>query len=107
MGIENLLYFVLLSVIAEIIGTVGGFGSSLLFVPLAGFFLDFHSVLGIIAPPVPNKPAVNPERAPPLIELTKVGFKTNFLKTSRIELILIKNIAKIISNNLLSNNLLK
>ena len=49
MGIENLLYFVLLSVIAEIIGTVGGFGSSLLFVPLAGFFLDFHSVLGITA----------------------------------------------------------
>jgi uncharacterized protein len=28
---------------------VGGFGSSLFFVPLASYFLDFHSVLGITA----------------------------------------------------------
>ena len=28
-------------------GTVGGFGSSVFFVPIASFFLDFHSVLGI------------------------------------------------------------
>lgn len=34
---------------AEILGTVGGFGSSLFFVPIAGYFLDFHSVLGITA----------------------------------------------------------
>lgn len=47
--IENLVWFILLSLIAEIVGTVGGFGSSLLFVPIAGFFLDFHSVLGITA----------------------------------------------------------
>jgi len=46
---DNLLLFILLSVLAEIVGTIGGFGSSLLFVPLAGFFLDFHSVLGITA----------------------------------------------------------
>lgn len=30
-------------------GTVGGFGSSMLFVPIAGYFLDFHSVLGVTA----------------------------------------------------------
>ncbi len=47
--IDNLIWFILLSLLAEIIGTVSGFGSSLLFVPIAGFFLDFHSVLGITA----------------------------------------------------------
>jgi hypothetical protein len=47
--IDNLLLFILLSILAEIVGTIGGFGSSLLFVPIAGFFLDFHSVLGITA----------------------------------------------------------
>lgn len=34
---------------AEILGTIGGFGSSLFFLPIASFFLDFHSVLGITA----------------------------------------------------------
>jgi uncharacterized protein len=46
---ENLPYFILLSLLAEILGTVGGFGSSLFFVPIASYFLDFHSVLGITA----------------------------------------------------------
>lgn len=46
---EHLLYFILLSLVAEILGTVGGFGSSLFFVPLAGLFFDFHAVLGITA----------------------------------------------------------
>lgn len=46
---ENLLLFALLSFVAEVLGTVGGFGSSLFFVPLASYFLDFHSVLGITA----------------------------------------------------------
>lgn len=41
--------FILLALIAEILGTVGGFGSSLFFVPIAGYFFDFHSVLGITA----------------------------------------------------------
>ncbi len=49
MSIEHLIYFILLALFAEIVGTVGGFGSSLLFVPIAGFFLDFHSVLGVTA----------------------------------------------------------
>ncbi|MBK7359954.1 MAG: sulfite exporter TauE/SafE family protein [Saprospiraceae bacterium] len=35
--------------LAEILGTIGGFGSSIYFVPLAEYFLDFHTVLGITA----------------------------------------------------------
>jgi uncharacterized membrane protein YfcA len=41
--------FIILSLIAEILGTVGGFGSSVFFVPIANFFFDFQSVLGITA----------------------------------------------------------
>lgn len=41
--------FVILALLAEILGTVGGFGSSVYFVPLANFYLDFQSVLGITA----------------------------------------------------------
>lgn len=44
-----IIYFILLALLAEILGTVGGFGSSLFFVPIAGFFFDFYSVLGITA----------------------------------------------------------
>lgn len=44
-----LLLFILLSLIAEILGTIGGFGSSVFFVPLANLFVDFKSVLGITA----------------------------------------------------------
>jgi len=47
--LENLALFILLALLAEILGTVGGFGSSLFFVPIASYFLDFHSVLGITA----------------------------------------------------------
>ncbi len=46
---DYLVFFILLALCAEIIGTVGGFGSSMLFVPIAGYFLDFHSVLGVTA----------------------------------------------------------
>lgn len=46
---DYLLLFILLALFAEILGTVGGFGSSLFFIPIASFFLDFHSVLGITA----------------------------------------------------------
>lgn len=49
MTTEFLLYFILLALFAEVIGTVGGFGSSLFFIPIASFFLDFHSVLGVTA----------------------------------------------------------
>lgn len=46
---ENLYLFIFLALLAEILGTVGGFGSSLFFVPIASFFFDFYSVLGITA----------------------------------------------------------
>ncbi|SEL06875.1 hypothetical protein SAMN04487910_1616 [Aquimarina amphilecti] len=41
--------FITLAIISEILGTVGGFGSSVFFVPVANFFLDFQSVLGLTA----------------------------------------------------------
>lgn len=34
---------------AEIVGTIGGFGSSVFFVPIGNFYFDFHSVLGLTA----------------------------------------------------------
>lgn len=47
---KNLSYlFLLLSLIAEIFGTIGGFGSSVFFVPIANFYFNFESVLGITA----------------------------------------------------------
>lgn len=49
MSIERTLVFLLLTLFAEIIGTVGGFGSSVFFVPFANIFFDFHTVLGITA----------------------------------------------------------
>lgn len=48
MGILFLL-FLILSLIAEILGTIGGFGSSVFFVPFANLFIDFKSVLGVTA----------------------------------------------------------
>jgi len=47
--LDYFLLFIFLALIAEILGTVGGFGSSVFFIPIAAFFLDFHSVLGITA----------------------------------------------------------
>lgn len=41
--------FLLLALIAEILGTIGGFGSSVFFVPVANFYFDFESVLGLTA----------------------------------------------------------
>lgn len=41
--------FLLLALLAEIVGTIGGFGSSVFFVPIGTFFFDFHSVLGLTA----------------------------------------------------------
>ena len=41
--------FLLLTFLSEIVGTIGGFGSSVFFVPLAQFFLDFKSVLMLTA----------------------------------------------------------
>ncbi|PJJ80096.1 sulfite exporter TauE/SafE family protein [Mucilaginibacter auburnensis] len=46
---EKYSLFVLLAFLSEIIGTVSGFGSSILFVPVASLFFDFKTVLGITA----------------------------------------------------------
>lgn len=46
---EDYALFLLLGLVAEIIGTVSGFGSSILFVPVASLFFDFKTVLGITA----------------------------------------------------------
>lgn len=39
--------FFLLTLIAEILGTLGGFGSSMFFVPIGQFFFDFQAVLAL------------------------------------------------------------
>lgn len=49
MDFQEYSYFIGLALIAEILGTVSGFGSSLLFVPIAALFFDFKIVLGITA----------------------------------------------------------
>ena len=41
--------FLILALLAEIVGTIGGFGSSVFFVPIANFYFDFQSVLGLTA----------------------------------------------------------
>lgn len=47
---KNLEYvFLILALFAEVIGTVGGFGSSVFFVPVANFYFSFQTVLGITA----------------------------------------------------------
>jgi hypothetical protein len=47
---ENEYYwFFGLAFVAEILGTVSGFGSSILFVPIAAMFFDFKTVLGVTA----------------------------------------------------------
>ncbi len=47
MGSVASVFFVLLALLAEIIGTLGGFGSSVFFVPLAGLFFELHTVLAL------------------------------------------------------------
>jgi len=39
--------FLLTAFLCEILGTIGGFGSSVFFVPIAGFFFSFNMVLAI------------------------------------------------------------
>ncbi len=47
MDLATLILFYVLTFIIEIVGTVGGFGSSVFFVPMANYFFDFHQVLGV------------------------------------------------------------
>lgn len=46
---EKYIIFYILALIAEVLGTLSGFGSSILFVPLASYFFDIKQVLGITA----------------------------------------------------------
>lgn len=46
---EKYYLFLALAFLTEILGTISGFGSSILFVPLASLFFDFKTVLGITA----------------------------------------------------------
>lgn len=46
---EDYYLFAALALVCEVIGTVSGFGSSILFVPVASLFFDFKTVLGITA----------------------------------------------------------
>lgn len=46
---ERYWLFYVLALLAEIVGTITGFGSSILFVPIASMFFDFHLVLAITA----------------------------------------------------------
>jgi len=43
---EIFIFFVL-TIVAEILGTLGGFGSSLFFVPISQFFFDFQTALAL------------------------------------------------------------
>ena len=46
---ENYSIFIILAFVSEILGTVSGFGSSILFVPVASLYFDFKKVLGLTA----------------------------------------------------------
>lgn len=43
----GIVVFLLVALFAEILGTIGGFGSSTFFVPLVGFFYDLRTVLAL------------------------------------------------------------
>lgn len=45
----SLILFYILAFLSEIIGTIGGFGSSIFLIPLGGFFFDFQTVLAVTA----------------------------------------------------------
>ncbi len=47
--LEKYYLFILLAFVSEIIGTISGFGSSILFVPVASMFFEYKEVLGITA----------------------------------------------------------
>ncbi|MES2796128.1 MAG: sulfite exporter TauE/SafE family protein [Bacteroidota bacterium] len=47
MDAASQILFYFLTFLIEIIGTVGGFGSSVFFVPMANYFFEFHQVLGV------------------------------------------------------------
>jgi uncharacterized protein len=94
--------FLVLSLVAEIIGTIGGFGSSVFFVPIANFFFDFQSVLGLTAifhlssniskialfRKGLDKQLLLRIGVPSVIFVIIGGFATNYIKTNLLEIIL-------------------
>ncbi len=64
-------------------------------------------VIPLIAPPVPIKPAISPEKIPPKTEFFIVGLSIICLKNKNVRLVIIKKQASIISNILELNKLLK
>lgn len=49
METAELILFLFLALLTEILGTIGGFGSSVFFVPMASHFMTFKTVLGVTA----------------------------------------------------------
>ena len=94
--------FLFLALVAEVIGTVGGFGSSVFFVPLGNFYFDFYSVLGLTAifhlssnlskiflfKKGLNKKLLIYLGVPSVIFVIIGGFLSKFLKTFALELVL-------------------
>jgi uncharacterized protein len=100
--VENFSIFLILAFLAEVLGTVSGFGSSILFVPLASLFFDFKSVLGItavfhvfsnISKIALFRNGINKDIAlklgiPAVISVIIGAWLTTFIETSVIELVL-------------------
>ena len=94
--------FLFLALLAEILGTVGGFGSSVFFVPLGNFYFDFYSVLGLTAifhlssnlskiflfKKGLNKSLILYLGIPSVLFVVFGGILSNFLKTFLLELLL-------------------
>ncbi|WP_342774027.1 sulfite exporter TauE/SafE family protein [Muriicola soli] len=94
--------FLFLALLAEILGTVGGFGSSVFFVPLGNFYFDFNSVLGLTAifhlssnlskiflfKKGLNRSLILYLGIPSVLFVVFGGILSNFLKTSLLELLL-------------------
>ncbi|MDN3643279.1 sulfite exporter TauE/SafE family protein [Lutimonas halocynthiae] len=94
--------FLLLALIAEIIGTIGGFGSSVFFVPLGNFYFDFYSVLGLTAlfhlssnlskiflfKKGLDKKLLLSIGIPSVVFVTIGGFLSSFLNTDILEIVL-------------------
>lgn len=92
--------FIILAFLSEILGTVSGFGSSILFVPIASLFFDFKTVLGITAifhvfsnlsKIALFRKGVNKDIAlklgiPAVVFVTLGAYVTTFLPTKSIEL---------------------
>ena len=94
--------FLFLALVAEVIGTIGGFGSSVFFVPLGNFYFDFYSVLGLTAlfhlssnlskiflfKKGLNKKLLLTIGVPSIVFVVLGGYLSKFLQSNYLELIL-------------------